>query len=142
MNYTPAQFRSILNGLGYRDPIGSHDPDFPYSWDNTPLTDTHTVNAIKKFQLDYGLVVDGIAGVATMTKAATVMNEIHHELNRVLACNIFDNQPFYSPRTIAAVKQFQKTLLPDGMINLSLRQALLEATEMQLSNQDQETVRT
>jgi peptidoglycan hydrolase-like protein with peptidoglycan-binding domain len=68
INYTNSEIRSILNGLGYRSRINSSDPNFPISQDESDLTDLTTQKAIKKFQVDYNLTVDGIVGVETNAK--------------------------------------------------------------------------
>ncbi|WP_341528463.1 peptidoglycan-binding domain-containing protein [Nostoc sp. UHCC 0302] len=65
INYTNSEIRSILNGLGYKSRINSNDPNFPLSQDESDLTDQATQKAIKKFQVDYDLTVDGIVGSET-----------------------------------------------------------------------------
>jgi peptidoglycan hydrolase-like protein with peptidoglycan-binding domain len=76
VNYTNAQVRSILNGLGFRSRIFSSDranPSFPYTEDNSALADVVTQHAIRKFQTEYKLTVDGIAGSETKAKIATLL---------------------------------------------------------------------
>lgn len=62
ISYKNSEIRTILNGLGYRSRINSNDPNFPISQDESDLTDEATQKAIKKFQVDYDLVIDGIVG--------------------------------------------------------------------------------
>lgn len=57
MLYTNAQFRSILNGLGFRSP-GINELNFPVSDDDSLLTDDPTVQAIGQFQGYFNIGVD------------------------------------------------------------------------------------
>ncbi len=62
-NYTPAEFRAVLRGLGYDVRIT-----------NTPLTDEETKKAITEFQTGYRLTtVDGVASPATQDFAAQIV---------------------------------------------------------------------
>lgn len=128
MNYTNAQFRSILNGHGFGY---SSDPNFPISSYNGALTDKVTVDAIKAFQTYYKLRVDGIAGPITMAKAEQAMRVLQDNLNRVVDVNLPKDQPFYGPRTVAAVKEFERRYgyNVDGVANLVVRQRLNELAQ-------------
>lgn len=121
MPYTNAQFRSILNGLGHRQKTSSDTADFPISNDNSPLTDEATVKAIKSFQGEYKLTVDGVAGATTIAKAEQVMKILHNELNTTVNAGLPDNQPFYGPQTVAGVKKFQAKYLQDGIASNPVR---------------------
>jgi peptidoglycan hydrolase-like protein with peptidoglycan-binding domain len=125
MNYTNAQFRSILNGHGF-DGTSAADPYFPISSNEASLTDKATVEAIKAFQTYFQLQVDGIAGPLTMSKAEQAMRVLQYNLNVVVKANLPANQPFYGPKTVAAVKEFERRYgYPvDGVANLSVRKRL------------------
>lgn len=127
MAYTNAQFRSILNGHGFSY---SPEPDvnFPISSYEGPLTDKITVDGIRAFQTYFKLKVDGIAGPITMAKAEQAMRVLQDNLNRVIKANIPANQPFYGPKTVAAVKEFERfyKFNVDGVANLAVRQRLNE----------------
>lgn len=125
MNYTNAEFRSILygHGFGYAP---EPDPNFPISSKNRPLTDKITVDAIKEFQKYFQLKVDGIAGPKTMAKAEQAMRILQDNLNRVIKAGLPQNQPFYGPKTTAAVKEFERRYgyVVDGVANLEVRRHL------------------
>lgn len=123
MNYTNAQFRSILNGFGYKKQTSADGLNFPVSTDNSPLTDALTVQAVKKFQSEYELVVDGIVGPITKNKAEQVMKILQNELNSCINTGLPSNQPFYGPLTTAAVKKFQKKTnrVQNGIADYELR---------------------
>jgi peptidoglycan hydrolase-like protein with peptidoglycan-binding domain len=125
MTYTNAQFRSILNGHGFGY-APEPDRNFPISTYEGPLTDKVTVDAIKAFQTYFQLRVDGIAGPVTMAKAEQAMRVLQANLNRVIKANLPADQPFYGPKTVAAVKEFERRYgYPvDGVANLSVRQRL------------------
>jgi murein L,D-transpeptidase YcbB/YkuD len=125
MPYTNAQLRSILNGHGFGY-SPEPDPNFPISSYDGPLIDRVTVDAIKAFQTYYKLRVDGIAGPITMAKAEQAMRVLQDNLNRVINANLPPSQPFYGPRTVAAVKEFERRYgyNVDGIANLVVRQRL------------------
>jgi murein L,D-transpeptidase YcbB/YkuD len=128
MNYTNAQFRNILNGLGHRRHLSTDDFRFPVTNDNSPLTDTVTIEGIKRFQSEYQLVIDGIVGSITMAKAEQVMKIIQDELNQFVGAGIPKNKPFYGPQTCAAVKIFQGQIgwWQDGVATYQVRKKLYE----------------
>lgn len=125
MLYTNAQFRSILNGLGFKGQ-GNNEPSFPLSDNDASLTDDATVQAIEQFQTYFHLVSDGVAGSQTMATAERKMNMIHTELNQVLGTDLPANQPFYGTFTIKAIQQFQTeyNFVIDGVASLPIRQQL------------------
>ncbi|WP_427162769.1 peptidoglycan-binding domain-containing protein [Aliinostoc sp. HNIBRCY26] len=115
-NYTPQEFRAVLQGLGYNVKVT-----------NGPLTDAETKKAISEFQKGYKLTVDGIAGPQTQDFAATIMQVLHGNLNAVLKPkNPLPRDQFYSSRTEELVKEYQKKnqLQETGIANLALRQKL------------------
>jgi peptidoglycan hydrolase-like protein with peptidoglycan-binding domain len=119
--YTNAQIRSILNGLGYRNP-DLNEFDFPLSSDNSPLKEAKTVQAIKDFQSYFGLVPDGVVGSNTKAKVERQMYIIHYELDLVMKPNPPlrpQNIPLYGPQTAQAVNDFRRRygFEPDRNIN-------------------------
>ncbi len=115
--YTNAQFRSILNGLGFRK-RGLGEPQFPVSSDNSSLRDTATVQAIIDFQRYFSLLPDAIVGPLTMAKAEKQMHVIHYELDLIMQPNppLRPQPPLYGPQTSAAVRDFRRHygFEPDG----------------------------
>lgn len=132
MNYTNAQFRSILNGFGYGY-APEPDPYFPLSSFAGPMVDQVTVEAIGAFQRYFNLTVDGIVGPRTMAKAEQAMRVLQTELNQVINAGLPQNQPFYGPRTVAAVKEFQRRygFSVDGVASLNVRHKLLELSQLE-----------
>lgn len=126
MQYTNAQFRSVLCGLGYlaRDfVVDGYSSNFPVTQDNSSLDGTHTKYAIMQFQQQYELVVDGIVGPQTMSKAEQVMRILQDQLNSCANAGLPSNQPFYGPLTTAAVKKLQGKVgrLQNGIADPNLR---------------------
>ena len=134
MTYTNAQFRSVLNGHGFAY-APEPDSNFPISSNNSPLVDKITVDAIKDFQAYFKLKVDGIAGPITMAKAEQAMRILQDNLNTVIKANIPANQPFYGPKTVAAVKEFERRhgYYVDGVASLAMRQKLNEMARLALT---------
>lgn len=132
MAYTNAQFRSILNGLGFGY-VPEGELTDPISTNNNPLIDRVTRDAIEDFQKYFNLQVDGIAGSKTMAMAEREMRVIQFELNQVIGANLPKDQPFYGPRTTAAVKEFQRRygFVVDGFARLPVRQKLLAMSKLQ-----------
>ncbi|MDZ7956781.1 MAG: peptidoglycan-binding protein [Aulosira sp. DedQUE10] len=115
-NYSPQQFRAVLNGLGYKVKV-----------DNTPLTDDTTKKAIREFQKGYKLTVDGIAGPKTQDWAAQIIQILQANLNAVVKPKTaLPRDQFYGPQTEAAVKAAQKQfqLQETGIADLAFRQRL------------------
>lgn len=127
-NYTNAQFRSILNGWGHRRETQADGAKFPISVDNTPLTDALTVEAVKRFQREYELVDDGIVGPITKAKAAEVVSGLQLELNKCVNAGLPTNELFYGPKTVAAVKKFERKIdvREDGVARHQLRVKLYD----------------
>lgn len=133
MPYTNVQFRSILQGLGFLYPPEG-ELTSPISDDNSPFTDWVTIEAIREFQAYYKLTVDGIAGRITLAKAEQAMRILQDQLNRVVNANLPMNQPFYGPRTVAAIITFQKRYgfsPADGFASLPERQKLYDLVRTQ-----------
>ncbi|BCL33922.1 peptidoglycan-binding domain-containing protein [Nostoc sp. MS1] len=139
ISYKNSEIRTILNGLGYRSRINSNDPNFPISQDESDLTDESTQKAIKKFQVDYDLIVDGIVGTETSNKIEAEINSIHEELNYLLGVNISPILPFYGQITINAVQQFQRgyTNSIDGIASLTVREEMYTITHNNLAQSPQ-----
>ncbi len=129
ITYTNAQFRSILFGLGYLEADASNvRQGFPVSADNSPLNSAKTMQGIRNFQNDYGLVADSVVGSKTMAKAAEVMKILQFELNSVVDAGLPSNQPFYGSQTEAGVNKLldQLKIEPIGVISRDIRQELDE----------------
>jgi peptidoglycan hydrolase-like protein with peptidoglycan-binding domain len=114
MSYTNAQFRDILIGLGYISFAGDFRPP---TNNNSPLTDPATRDSIRRFQQEYQLKDDGIAGSVTQDKARQVVTILQDELRTFLKINIPTGQPFYGPVTADAVRQAQNALFPNRQVN-------------------------
>lgn len=134
MTYTNAQFRSILNGHGFTY-VSEPDSNFPISNNEKPLVDQLTVDAIKDFQAYFKLKVDGIAGAITMAKAEQAMHILQDNLNLVIKAKIPANQPFYGPKTVAAVKEFERRhgYHVNGVASLAMRQQLNDMARLVLA---------
>ncbi len=135
-SYSNAQFRSILNGLGFRNQ-GSNEPNFPISSDEGNL-DTDR-SAVIEFQSYFGLPADGIVGPETQTTAQKQMYVIQYELDLVMKPEPPlrpQNSPFYGPQTAEVIAQFRRFcgFEPDGNVkndriaDLPVRRKLDELT--------------
>jgi peptidoglycan hydrolase-like protein with peptidoglycan-binding domain len=143
INYTNAEIRSILNGLGIRSRVFSGDrtnPTFPYTEDNSALTDTVTQNAIRKFQTEHNLSVYGIVGPVTTAKLEQVMRILHRELNAVVDPSFPTDQPFYGLQTIATVRMYQRQLAEDGIATLPVREKLYEKSGGTVTSEQAESL--
>ncbi len=112
-DYTPVEFRSVLNGLGYNISLGD------------TLTDDVSVQAIREFQKQYGLPVDGSANVATQDLAANLVTNLQASLNLLLKPNPpLPRSQYFGPQTELAVRQFQQryNLPVTGIATLAVRQ--------------------
>ena len=131
-DYTNVEVRSILIGLGYLSTSASPGV-FPFTSDNSSLTDSATTNAIRSFQNQYkgaNLVVDGIYGNQTKAKLQQVMKILQDQLNIVVQAGIIPDQPFYGEVTFNAVKSFQALTSvqnPSGIASYDLRVTLNQA---------------
>ncbi len=110
-NYTNEAIRNILIGFGYLAPDSNPGSNPPWKTNNNPLTDERTVTAIKKFQQDYSLKADGIAGDQTKKVLHDTIVQLQNNLKRhgfATDAQIPSTQPFYGPNTYEAVKRFEQ----------------------------------
>jgi len=126
-NYTPKQFRTVLQGLGYKVNVS-----------NAPLTDAETKAAIKAFQRGYKLKpADGVGGPKTEDFAANIVEILQANLNLVLKLKSpLPRNQYYGSQTEAAVKEYQKKnqLQETGIADLALRQKLDQEAENLITN--------
>lgn len=134
-DYTNVEVRQILVGLGYL-PTSAELTVFPFTTDNNPLTDSPTTKAIRSFQEQYKLLVDGIYGPQTRTKLQQVMKILQDQLNIVVQTGIPENQPFYGRQTFDAVNVFLFQIRlrrhPDGIASYDLRVELNKRANLPL----------
>ncbi|HTL89732.1 MAG TPA: peptidoglycan-binding domain-containing protein [Leptolyngbya sp.] len=114
-DYDAAQFISVLNGLGYAVPL------------TASITDPVAQQAIRGFQVQFRLPVDGTLNFPTQDLAADIMRSLQSGLNRAVKPSPqLPITQFYGRQTEAAVKQFQQqNRLPvTGTATLETRQKL------------------
>ncbi len=114
-DYSAAQFISVLNGLGYAVPL------------DAALSDPRVQQAIRDFQLQFRLPVDGALNFPTQDRAADIVRSLQSALNRtVKSVPQLPISQFYGRQTEQAVKQFQQQnrLPATGIATLETRQRL------------------
>ncbi len=114
-DYSPAQFISVLNGLGYAVPL------------DASITDPRVQQAIRDFQIQFRLPVDGTLNNPTQDRAADIVRSLQAALNRAVKPSPqLPSSQFYGRQTEAAVKQFQQQnrLPATGTATLETRQRL------------------
>ncbi len=116
-DYTPSQFISVLNGLGY--PVAVSDPiDAP-----------NVSQAIRDFQLQFNLPVSGTMTTASQDRAAALVQLLQQSLNRsVKPATLLPGSQYYGTQTEMLVKVFQeRNRLPvTGIATLETRRRLGE----------------
>lgn len=116
-NFSNAQIRSILNGLGFKG-RDADEPDFPLSSDDSALDDQETVRSVRAFQDYFNLAQDGIVGPKTKAVAEQELDVIHYELDVVIQPEprLRPQAPLYGPQTVQAVSNFRRQygFEPDG----------------------------
>ncbi len=116
-DYTPSQFISVLNGLGY--PVAVSDRiDAP-----------NVSQAIRDFQLQFNLPVTGTMTVASQDRAAELVKLLQQSLNRSLKpATLLPGSQYYGTQTETLVKVFQeRNRLPvTGSATLETRRRLSE----------------
>lgn len=119
MVYSLSQFKEVLDGLGFH--LG---PD-GLNGNNGNILDVYTQSAICEFQHQYHLPLTGRLDGMTHETAQKVMRNLQHSLNLTVNAQLPINE-FYGPRTLQAVKAFQKAVgLPmTGIATLTVRQKL------------------
>lgn len=114
-DYTPEQFVSVLNGLGYAVPLDAR------------IDDPRVQQAIRDFQIQFRLPVDGTLNNPTQDRAADIVRTLQSALNRVVTPSPqLPASQFYGRQTEAAVKLFQqqKGLPATGIATLETRQRI------------------
>jgi peptidoglycan hydrolase-like protein with peptidoglycan-binding domain len=116
-DYTPSQFISVLNGLGY--PVAVSDPiDAP-----------NVSQAIRDFQLQFNLPVTGTITAIGQDRAAALVKLLQQSLNRSLKpATLLPGSQYYGTQTETLVKVFQeRNRLPvTGIATLETRRRLGE----------------
>jgi peptidoglycan hydrolase-like protein with peptidoglycan-binding domain len=116
-DYTPSQFISVLNGLGY--PVAVSDPiDAP-----------NVSQAIRDFQLQFNLPVTGTMTATSQDRAAELVKLLQQSLNRSLKpATLLPGSQYYGTQTETLVKVFQeRNRLPvTGIATLETRRRLGE----------------
>lgn len=104
-----------LNSLGYS--CGTADGKYG----------TKTYNAVKEFQKDNGLAVDGIAGNQTQAKIKSTITDLQQKLND-LGYGVGNVDGIAGSKTTAAIKKFQKNnnIKQTGIANKETLSALNE----------------
>jgi peptidoglycan hydrolase-like protein with peptidoglycan-binding domain len=116
-DYTPSQFISVLNGLGY--PVATGDP----------IAAPNVSQAIRDFQLQFNLPVTGTITPASQDRAAALVQLLQQSLNRsVKPATLLPGSQYYGTQTEALVKVFQeRNRLPvTGIATLETRRRLGE----------------
>jgi peptidoglycan hydrolase-like protein with peptidoglycan-binding domain len=115
--YTPERFVSVLNGFGYPVPL------------DATLSDPRVQQAIRDFQIQNRLPVDGTLNPPTQDQAAALVRQLQLNLNRVSkpSPNLPGSQ-FYGQQTDAAVRAFQQQqrLPVTGIATLETRQRIAD----------------
>lgn len=114
-DYSANQILSVLNGLGYPVTNGSR------------LNDPIVEQAIRDFQLQNNLTIDGIAGAETQDRAAAIVKSLQLQLNKTLDLKPpLPGSQFYGSQTEQAIRLFQeRNRLPiTGIASLEVRQKL------------------
>jgi peptidoglycan hydrolase-like protein with peptidoglycan-binding domain len=114
-DYTEAEFISFLNGFGY--PVALNDS----------LSEPRVQQAIRDFQVQYRLPLDGTINIPTQNKAAELVRNLQLNLNRLVKPNPpLPGTQIYGQLTDAAVRAFQKQqgLLETGIATLETRQRI------------------
>lgn len=114
-DYTAAQFISVLNGLGFAVPLDGR------------IDDPRVQQAIRDFQIQNRLPVDGTLNNPTQDKVADLVRSLQSALNRAVTPSPqLPQSQFYGKQTEAAVRQFQQqNQLPvTGIATLETQQRL------------------
>jgi peptidoglycan hydrolase-like protein with peptidoglycan-binding domain len=116
-DYTPSQFISVLNGLGY--PVATSDP----------IVAPNVSQAMRDFQLQFNLPVTGTMTAASQDRAAELVQLLQQSLNRsVKPATLLPGSQYYGTQTETLVKVFQeRNRLPvTGIATLETRRRLGE----------------
>jgi peptidoglycan hydrolase-like protein with peptidoglycan-binding domain len=116
-DYTPSQFVSVLNGLGY--PVAMTDG----------ITSPLVVQAIRDFQQQFNLPITGTMTAASQDRAAELVQLLQQSLNRSLKpATPLPGSQYYGTQTEALVKVFQERnrLAVTGIATLETRRRLAQ----------------
>jgi peptidoglycan hydrolase-like protein with peptidoglycan-binding domain len=128
MSYTLSQFKEVLDGLGF-----SLGPD-GINGNNGNILDIYTQAAIREFQSQYGLPINGKLDSTTEEIAKRIVRNIQYSLNLMVNAQLPVNE-HYGPRTLQAMKTFQRAygLPATGIATLTVRQKLDQETRKRSS---------
>ena len=116
MSYSLADFKEILDGLGFH--LG---PD-GLNGNNSSTLDSYTQAAMREFQHQYNLPLTGQLDAATEEQAQKAIRHLQYSLNLAIDAQL-PVSGFYTPQTLQAVKTFQRRYrLPvTGVATLTVR---------------------
>lgn len=119
------ELQNILNGLGYD--CGNVDGYYG----------KNVESAVKKFQTDCGLTVDGICGDKTWNRLFVEVKGIQVKLN-TLGFNCGTANGYFGSNTISALKAFQKNekLKETGTCNVETKAKLFESNSNDNDNKN------
>jgi peptidoglycan hydrolase-like protein with peptidoglycan-binding domain len=128
MSYTLSQFKEVLDGLGF-----SLGPD-GINGNNGNILDIYTQAALREFQSQYGLPINGKLDPTTEEVAKRIVRNIQYSLNLMVNAQLPVNE-HYGPRTLQAMKTFQRAygLPATGIATLTVRQKLDQETRKRSS---------
>lgn len=114
-DYTITQFISVLNGLGYAVPLAA------------PPSDPRVQQAIRDFQVQNNLPVDGTLNPPTQDRAAEFVKILQSQLNQAVKLNSrLPVSQYYGKQTENAVRLFQQQqgLPATGIATIETRKRL------------------
>ncbi len=116
-DYTAEQFVAVLYGLGYAVSL------------DAPIADARVRQAIRDFQVQYRLPIDGTLNLPTQNQAADLIRTLQTALNKTVKPSPqLPESQFFGEQTQRAVRSFQQqnNLPVTGIATLETRQRLNE----------------